>query len=50
MPCKFSYSEFNEAVKRAGFGVCAAKRALKKNMLQVAYYQSITVFIIRLPG
>lgn len=30
MPCRFSYSEFNEAVKRAGFGVCAAKRALKK--------------------
>ena len=30
MPCKFSYSEFNEAVKSAGFGVCAAKRALKK--------------------
>ena len=30
MPSKFTYTEFNEAVKRAGFGVCAAKRALKK--------------------
>lgn len=30
MPSKFTYTEFNEAVKRAGFGLCAAKRALRR--------------------
>lgn len=30
MPSRFAYSEFDTAVRNAGFGVCAAKRALKK--------------------
>ena len=30
MPSRFAYSEFDTAVRKAGFGVCAAKRALKK--------------------
>lgn len=30
MSFKFTYTEFNEAVKRAGFGGCVAKRALRK--------------------